>query len=203
MLRSTTGWAVVPAAPELRHEDGAMDDKTMGDRVQQQNLEQVQVALRKQGRRQWAVMTMYERFEQVVALVLGAVIGLIIIVALVQLIRLVVVLLITESLNPLQHETFQLVFGTIMTVLIALEFKHSIIKVALRRDSIIQVKTVVLIALIALSRKFVVLDVETSPAKIAALAFALLALGLVYWLMRERDESVARRRQQGEDDEDA
>ncbi len=180
-----------------------MDDKTMGDRVQQQNLEQVQVALRKQGRRQWAVMTMYERFEQVVALVLGAVIGLIIIVALVQLIRLVVVLLITESLNPLQHETFQLVFGTIMTVLIALEFKHSIIKVALRRDSIIQVKTVVLIALIALSRKFVVLDVETSPAKIAALAFALLALGLVYWLMRERDESVARRRQQGEDDEDA
>ncbi|MES2758534.1 MAG: phosphate-starvation-inducible PsiE family protein [Pseudomonadota bacterium] len=148
-------------------------------------------------------MTMYERFEQVVALVLGAVIGLIIIVALVQLIRLVVVLLITESLNPLQHETFQLVFGTIMTVLIALEFKHSIIKVALRRDSIIQVKTVVLIALIALSRKFVVLDVETSPAKIAALAFALLALGLVYWLMRERDESVARRRQQGEDDEDA
>jgi uncharacterized membrane protein (DUF373 family) len=89
----------------------------------------------------------------------------------------------------------------IMTLLIALEFKHSIIKVALRRDSIIQVKTVILIALIALSRKFVILDVETSPAKIAALAFALLALGLVYWLMRERDESALRRAQQGEADE--
>jgi uncharacterized membrane protein (DUF373 family) len=72
-------------------------------------------------------------------------------------------------------------------LLIALEFKHSIIKVALRRGSIIQVKTVILIALIALSRKFVILDVETSPATIAALAFALLALGAVYWLMRERD----------------
>lgn len=132
---------------------------------------------------------------------LDAVIGVIIIAALIQLIRLVVVLLITESLNPLQHETFQLVFGMIMTLLIALEFKHSIIKVALRRNSIIQVKTVILIALIALSRKFVILDVDTSPAKIAALAFALLALGLVYWLMRERDESAVRRAQQGEADE--
>ena len=175
-----------------------MEEKTIGDRIQQENPEQVQVALRKQGRRQWAVMTLYERFEQGVALVLGAVIGVIIIVALAQLIRTVVLLLITESLDPLQHETFQLVFGMIMTLLIALEFKHSIIKVALRRDSIIQVKTVILIALIALSRKFVILDVETSPAKIAALAFALLTLGLVYWLMRERDESAVRRAQQGE-----
>jgi hypothetical protein len=45
----------------------------------------------------------------------------------------------------------------IMTLLIAMEFKHSIVRVALRRD-IIQVKTVVLIAVIALSRKFVILD---------------------------------------------
>jgi uncharacterized membrane protein (DUF373 family) len=90
----------------------------------------------------------------------------------------------------------------IMTLLIALEFKHSIIKVALRRDSIVQVKTVILIALIALSRKFVILDVEASPPKIAALAFALLTLGLVYWLMRERDEIAARRTQQGDTGED-
>jgi uncharacterized membrane protein (DUF373 family) len=73
-----------------------------------------------------------------------------------------------------------------------MEFKHSIIKVALRRDSIIQVKTVVLIALIALSRKFVILDLETTPAKIAALAGATLALGLVYWLLRERDDALDR-----------
>lgn len=44
-----------------------MEEKTIGDRIQQENPEQVQVALRKQGRRQWAAMTLYERFEQVVA----------------------------------------------------------------------------------------------------------------------------------------
>lgn len=179
-----------------------MEEKTIGDRVRQENPEEVQAALRKQGRRHWAVMTLYERFEQVIALVLGAVISVIIIVALAQLIRQVVVLLITDSLDPLAHETFQLVFGMIMTLLIALEFKHSIIKVALRRDSIIQVKTVILIALIALARKFVILDVDTSPAKIAALAFALLTLGLVYWLMRERDDGAARRARQGGADRD-
>ncbi len=40
----------------------------------------------------------------------------------------------------------------IMTLLIAMEFKHSIVRVALRRDSIIQVKTVILIGLIALAQ---------------------------------------------------
>ena len=70
-----------------------------------------------------------------------------------------------------------------------MEFKHSIIRVALRRESIVQVKTVVLIALIALSRKFVILDtVATSAATIAALAVATLVLGVVYWLLRERDD---------------
>ena len=52
-----------------------------------------------------------------------------------------------------------------------MEFKHSIVRVALRRSSIIQVKTVVLIALIALSRKFVILDSgATAAGTIAALA---------------------------------
>lgn len=140
----------------------------------------------------WAVMTFYERFEQTIALILSAVIAVVIVVSLVQLIRTVLVLLVVNSFNPLDHQVFQTVFGMIMTLLIAMEFKHSIIKVALRRDSIIQVKTVVLIALLALSRKFVILDPEASPSKIAALAGAALALGLVYWLLRERDDALSR-----------
>jgi uncharacterized membrane protein (DUF373 family) len=79
----------------------------------------------------------------------------------------------------------------IMTLLIAMEFKHSIVRVALRNESIIQVKTVVLIALLALSRKFVILDIaSTEAATIAALAGATLVLGVVYWLLRERDDRL-------------
>ena len=98
-------------------------------------------------RAQWAVMTFYERFEQVIALALSAIIAVIIVVSLLQLISIVFSLLIIDAFNPLDHKVFQTVFGMIMTLLIAMEFKHSIVRVALRRDSIIQVKTVILIGL--------------------------------------------------------
>ncbi|CAB3942085.1 heat resistance protein PsiE-GI [Achromobacter piechaudii] len=143
-------------------------------------------------RDQWAIMSLYERFEQVVALVLSAVIAVIIVVSLFQLIAIVfTLLLVLDAFNPLDHKVFQSVFGMIMTLLIAMEFKHSIVRVALRRDSIIQVKTVILIGLIALARKFVILDPEASPAKIAALAGATLALGATYWLLRKRGDRAA------------
>ena len=135
-------------------------------------------------RAEWQILTFYERFEQIVALMLSGVIAVIIIVSMLQLIRIVFTLLIIDAFNPLEHNVFQKVFGMIMTLLIALEFKRSILRVALRQDSIIQVKTVILIALIALARKFVILDPAVSSDKIAALAGATLALGLVYWLMR-------------------
>lgn len=142
-------------------------------------------------RNQWAIMNFYERFEQVIALILSAVIAVIIVVSMVQLIAIVFTMLISNALNPLDHKVFQSVYGMIMTLLIAMEFKHSIVRVALRRDSIIQVKTVILIALIALARKFVILDPDVSPGKVAALAGATLALGATYWLLRERDDRVA------------
>lgn len=145
----------------------------------------------KRFRREWSVMTFYERFEQAVALTLSAVIAVIIVVSLLQLVQIVFTLLIVDAFNPLDHKVFQTVFGMSMTLLIAMEFKHSIVRVALRRDSIIQVKTVILIGLIALARKFVILDPDVSPAKVAALAGATLALGLTYWLLRERDDRIA------------
>jgi Zn-dependent protease with chaperone function len=147
-------------------------------------MNEKQPTLTKTFRAQWAVMTFYERFEQVIALVLSAVIAVIIVVSLLQLMSIVFTLLILDAFNPLDHKVFQTVFAMIMTLLIAMEFKHSIVRVALRRDSIIQVKAVILIGLIALARKFVILDPEASPGKIAALAGATLALGVTYCAAR-------------------
>ncbi len=57
----------------------------------------------------------------------------------------------------------------------------------MRRESIIQVRTVLLIALLAMSRKFVILDAVSTPAStIAALAAVTLVLGAVYWLLRDQ-----------------
>ena len=139
-------------------------------------------------RSQWRSMTAYERFEQVVAITLSGLIAVVIVISLIQLIRLVFTMLVMDALNPLDHEVFQLVFGATMTLLIAMEFKHSIVKVALRKESIIQVKTVILIAILALARKLIILEPDVDPAKVAVLAGTVLALGLTYWLMRERDD---------------
>lgn len=141
-------------------------------------------------RPQWSMLTFYERFEQVIAHILSIVISVVVLVSLWQLIRAVVVLLLSWAFDPLDHAVFQAVFGMVMTLLIAMEFKHSIIRVMLRRDHIVQVKTVILVAMLAIARKFIILDPATDPAHIAALAAGLVALGSVYWLMRQRDDPV-------------
>jgi uncharacterized membrane protein (DUF373 family) len=140
---------------------------------------------------QWRLMSAYERFEQLVVLALSLIIASVILMALIQLCRSLLPLLITGAIDPLDHGVFQTVFGSIFTVLIALEFKHSIVRPALRRNSVVQVRTVLLIALLALSRKFVILDTLTTPAAtIAALGFATLVLGVVCWLLSKRDVSA-------------
>lgn len=81
---------------------------------------------------EWRLLNFYGRFEQVVALILSAVIAVIIVVSLIQLIGAVFTLLIMGGFNPIDHRIFQSVFGMVMNLLIAMEFKHSIVRVALR-----------------------------------------------------------------------
>jgi uncharacterized membrane protein (DUF373 family) len=137
----------------------------------------------------WRLLSLYEKFEQIVAIVLVLLISVVIVEALYHLAANVVTILMQDSADPSNPSTFQALFGMIMTLLIAMEFKHSILRVVAGQDSIIQVKTVILIAIMAISRKFIILDTKViSAAELAALSGALLALGSVYWLMRERDD---------------
>jgi uncharacterized membrane protein (DUF373 family) len=86
---------------------------------------------------------------------------------------------------------FQTIFGEIMTLLIALEFNHTLQYVVTREQSVIQTKVVLLIALLALARKFIIFDLKkTTPDVLFGLAAVTLALGITYWLMRERDDHV-------------
>jgi uncharacterized membrane protein (DUF373 family) len=82
------------------------------------------------------------------------------------------------------------VFGMIFTVIIALEFKKSLLVVAERTERVVQIQAVVVIALLAICRKIIILDLtETDAWHILSLAAAILALGGVYWLIRERDQA--------------
>jgi uncharacterized membrane protein (DUF373 family) len=100
-------------------------------------------------------------------------------------------LVLAGSLDPTDHAVFQSVFGMIFTVIIALEFKRTLMVVTERKDSIVQVRAVILIAMLAIVRKLIILDVGTTDApQLLSLAAAILSLGGVYWLVRDQDQRL-------------
>ena len=97
-------------------------------------------------------------------------------------------LLSSSAVDPTDQRVFQTVFGAVFTVLIALEFKSTLHAVLAHGENIVRVRTIVLIALLAIARKFILLDLQTiTPMDVLSLAAAVLALGIVYWLVRDQD----------------
>ena len=143
--------------------------------------------------RRWNLMTVYERFEQGIALILTGLIAVVIVIATLELTKEILQLILADRMNPLDHRLFQTLFGQVMTVLIALELKHSILRVVARKENIIQVKTVLLIGLLAISRKFIVLDLnEVQAEMVLALSVSVIALAIAYWIVRGREGQAPR-----------
>jgi uncharacterized membrane protein (DUF373 family) len=146
----------------------------------------------------WHGLTIYQRFENLIALVLRLTVSVIILSGLYRLITAVVSGLVFDALNPLEPEVFHTIFGDILTVLIALEFNHTLNYLASREQSVIQTKIVLLISILALARKLIIMDLsKTSPNQLFGLAAVTLALGITYWLMRERDDRLIQSREKG------
>lgn len=151
-------------------------------------------------RQAWATLSWYERFEQLVALLLTALIAVLIVVAGWNLVLVVARLVAAGLLDPARPEIFQAVFGAIMIVLISLEFNHSLIGVLERQNSIVHLRTVVMIALLAVLRKFIILPVEEVAApKLLGLSAAVLALGALLWSLREDGPTLPGRPRVGEE----
>jgi uncharacterized membrane protein (DUF373 family) len=137
-------------------------------------------------------LTVYEQFEHAVILVLTALIIAVVTSATWHLALMILLLLFTDEIRPDNQAVFQTIFGMIFTVIIALEFKHSLLMVLARQESVVRVRSIVLIAMLAMVRKFIILDIgEAQAAEVFALSAAILALGIVYWLVRNQDRQIA------------
>src|SRR6202165_6295026 len=139
------------------------------------------------------LLSLYQRVEHIIVLVLTALIAVVVVVAVWNLsLKILFGLVLSGSLDPSDYSAFQAVFGMIFTVIIALEFKKSLLVVAQRRDSVVQIRSVVMIALLAICRKVIILDLtETDALHVVAFAAAILALGVVYWLIRDSDRRLS------------
>jgi uncharacterized membrane protein (DUF373 family) len=145
-----------------------------------------------EAKEEFRLLSLYQRFERVVVAILTALIAVIVVAAVWNLsLKILFGLVLSGGLDPSDYPAFQAVFGMIFTVIIALEFKKSLLVVAERRDTVVQIRSVVMIALLAICRKVIILDLtETDALHILALAVAILALGIVYWLVRDSDQRL-------------
>jgi uncharacterized membrane protein (DUF373 family) len=127
----------------------------------------------------------YGRFEQGVALVLLLLVSSVIVVGLAHLVLRVKWEVFLPLDTPLEPDVFKDIFGATLTVLIGLKLNHTVLSVLQRKESVVQLRTVVLIAIIAMARKFLIIDITgLEPLVIIALASTILVLGCVYWLLR-------------------
>jgi uncharacterized membrane protein (DUF373 family) len=145
-------------------------------------------------RARWRPLTIYQKFEDGVIAVLTLVIAFVIVSALWGLIHGVFVETFSgQGFGAFDPGSFQAIFAMIFTVIIALEFQRSLLTLTERRRSIVQVRTVVLIALLAVLRKVILIDLTQSDALLMfGLAATIFALGGVFWLVRDQDRRAAK-----------
>ncbi len=138
-------------------------------------------------------LNFYQKFEHISILILSGLIAIIVAFAIWNLALKIIFSIFSSSFDPTDYAVFQSVFGMIFTVIIALEFKRSLLVLAERRNSVVQARTVILIALLAVVRKLILLDPASHDALyLIALAATTLALGAGYWLVGHSDKREPR-----------
>lgn len=141
----------------------------------------------------WRGLSLQAQFEHAIVLFLNVVIAVIVVLTVWSLaLKVFALVLQAGSFKTTDPAVFQSLFGMIFTVIIALEFRQTLLVMTERQRSIVHVRAVILIAILAIVRKLILLDLASGGAgELFALAAAILALGAVYWLVRDRVPSDA------------
>ncbi len=125
----------------------------------------------------------YAGFEKVVVAILTLMVAASVVLTLAQS-GIALVKVISSESHLLDHEGFIKVFGTFMTVLIALEFNHTVLADITTSSPLVKVRAVLLVALLALSRKVVLVDFkEVAYTSMIGLAVLIVAVAGAYWVL--------------------
>ncbi|HQT88588.1 MAG TPA: phosphate-starvation-inducible PsiE family protein [Acidiphilium sp.] len=139
-------------------------------------------------RREQLEIRLYRYFERTVSIILTLLLAVIVIAALLHLTLNIAHAVLFTSFDPTRPLVFQDLFGGIFTVIIALEFKRSILVTAEHDEGAARVRIVILIGMLAIARKLIILDLShVSAAQLLGLSAAFFSLGVVYWLVRDQD----------------
>lgn len=127
------------------------------------------------------------KFEKVVVLFLVVMMALVLLLATVELGWIILKDIFTPPLFLLEVEELLEIFGLFMLVVIGVELLETITKTYLDQTTD-HARIVMAVALIAISRKVIILDMkEHSGIELLGIAAIILALSLGYYLIKRRD----------------
>jgi uncharacterized membrane protein (DUF373 family) len=134
-------------------------------------------------KREWDQLSLYERFEQVVT----RIIMLFISAAILDSLVLTAIRLISDfqlGFAFTEKVLLQDIFGSVLTILILLEFNHSIALSLKNKSGVLQARMVVLIGVLVVVRKIMLLDFKSATLEnLLGYGGMALALGALYWLL--------------------
>jgi uncharacterized membrane protein (DUF373 family) len=138
-------------------------------------------------------LSVQAQFEHVVILTLSALIAVVVVLTVWSLASTVFTIVLHVGLVDMTDSAmFQGLFGMMFTVIISLEFRRTLLVITERQQSVVHVRAVVLIAMLAIVRKLIIFDLAAGGAvELFALAATILALGGVYWIVRDRGPGSA------------
>ncbi len=133
---------------------------------------------------------LYDQFEMGISAILLIIIGIIIIYSTAIMVTMVVGDIHT-GVHFSDQNAMKDTFGLILSILILIEFNHSIALAMRRRSGVLEVRVVILISIIVIARKLILLDyAKTGLDTLLGLGGLALSLGALYWLLSD----VERRR---------
>jgi uncharacterized membrane protein (DUF373 family) len=139
----------------------------------------------------WGKLATYGRFERIA---LGSVLVMLAVITVYAIVFVAIKLVSDLALGEafLDKAALQDTFGLILTIVILLEFNHSIFVALTQGSGAIQTRIVVLIAILVIARKLMLKDFDAVDFQtLLGYGGLLLALGGLYWLISDGDRRRA------------
>jgi uncharacterized membrane protein (DUF373 family) len=131
------------------------------------------------------IYSAYDQFERIISVILLITISIIILYA-TGLMMITLAGDFHAGLHFAEQGALKDTFGLILSLLILIEFNHSLVLAIRRRSGIIEVRVVILIAIIVIARKLILLDyANTTLEMLLGLGGLALSLGALYWLLTD------------------
>lgn len=141
-------------------------------------------------KRYWKDLPSYELFEQITSRIVMFFISIIIVYSLI----LMTINLFEQfklGLGFIETESLRDVFGSILTILILIEFNHSIALAISKKSGILQARPIVIITILVIARKVILLDFGAATfEQLIGISAITIAFGLLYWLIRAQSGDV-------------